>query len=466
VSTAPTIPLRPRLADHVLPRLHRVGDESFVVLFHQLQGRSFKIGMPEWVLLSMCDGTRDHTGILLAAAREGAHIPDDVFHTFVKNLHDEAMWASDVPQNPTDEPVRTPTPPTRILDPLADYNFHCDGQGTCCFQYATIVFSDLEAARARVTLPLIEDGGSREEWVFTPRAGSTREGVCSVKHVHGACAYLNEDGLCGIHAVAGAKAKPVGCDLYPARFVDDGEAVRVAPLVECSCVLRSTDTRRGEPLVASSQQLRSDLAQEVHVEILPDFIALTGTRKIPRTELVTWSRRVMASPPNDLAAWLWTSADAIERLGELTHTKEQRLPIAPFRLWLHGLYVVLDRSHAEAAAWRSPEDLLLQAMDVVRETLSLLCEDVVLCEALCDAAAPSPERERFYLLAVAHAHQWVDERPLEVQLRNLAMRVVLARAITRFVRAKTLSGKMFEEPLALVEALCRGHGIHLDGISF
>jgi lysine-N-methylase len=460
------LPQRPRLASHVLPRLHRVGDESFVVLFDQRQGRSFKIGMREWVLLSMCDGTRDHTGILLAAAREGAHVPEDTFHDFVKSLHDEAMWVSDAVQTAVDEPARTLTPPTRKLDALADYNFYCDGQGTCCFQYATIVFSELEAARARVTLPLVEDGGSREEWVFTPRAGSTHEGVCSVKHVHGACAYLNGDGRCGIHAAAGAKAKPVGCDLYPARFVDDGEAVRVAPLVECSCVLRSTDTQRGEPLIAPNQQFRSDLAPEVHVEVLPDWIALTETRKVPRAELVTWSREVMASPPDDLAAWLWTSADDIARLETLTRAQEKPLPMEPFKLWLHGLYVVLDRTHEEASAWRSPEDLLLQAMDVVRETLSLLCEDATLCEALCEAGAPAPERELFYLRAIAHAHQWVDERPLEVQLRNLAMRVILARAIARFVRANTLNGTMFEEPLCLVEALCRGHGIHLDGISF
>ena len=57
-------------------------------------------------------------------------------------------------------------------------------------------------------------------------------------------------------------------------------------------------------------------------------------------------------------------------------------------------------------------------------------------------------------------HTWLSEGPLEEHLRALALRVLLARAIARLIDAGVLASEAFVEPLATVEALCRGWGLH------
>ncbi len=460
LSLAPPLPGRPRLADHVLARLHRVGDETFVVLFDQQRGVSFQVGMREWVLLSLADGTRDLEGIRLAAAREGAIASSAVIAAFLARLHVEAMLAGGAEP---DGRASVASPDARPIDALAGYRFACDGRGVCCRQYATVVFSQLEATRARALLPLVERGGDRHEWAFTPRHGSIAIPACAVKHVDGACAYLDEAGLCRIHAAGGALAKPFGCNLFPARFVDDGEAVRVSALVECACVLRSAGQPTGDGLVPGDARTRGELPREVFVEVLPATIALTDTREVGREAIVAWSRAVLEGTFADGVAWLWATADAMERDGALPSpaVRCEHIDATAVLPWLRSLRAVLARVTAEARAWRGPGDVALNALEVMGDAIAALCDDGLLAPML--AAGPvQSEAEAFYLRANAHAHQWVAERPLAVQLRNLAMRLTVARALRRFHGAGLLTGEAFEEPVALVEAMCRGYGVHAD----
>jgi lysine-N-methylase len=457
-----TIPARPRLAEHVLARLHKVEEKNLVVLFDQRRGTSYQLGMREWVLLQMADGTRDRDGILLAAAREGSLASPDAIDEFLARLHREGMLAEG--PLPAERGARSlPVPADRPIDPLADYRFTCDGRGVCCHQYSTIVFSQLEAARARVLLPLLERGGDRHEWVFTPRHGSVSAPACAVKHVDGACAYLDDGGLCRIHAAGGAHAKPFGCNLFPARFVDDGEAVRLSALVECACVVRSARSTEGSPLIDASIRVRGELPSEVFVEVLPPVLAITATDTCALAELVAWSRAVLSTPVEDPVAWLWTVADALDRDGALPSPGLAVAPVSPEALapWLRAWRSVIDGIVAENAAWRSDRDVALHALDVMRETLGVISAADLL-GPLLDAGASQPDAEAFHLRATAHAHQWITERPLSVQLRNLAMRLVLARALHRFQSADVLTGEAFSEPVALVEAMCRGYGAHVD----
>ncbi len=459
------IPVRPRLAEHILARLHKVDEKNLVVLFDQRRGASFQIGMREWVLLQMADGTRDHDGVLLAAAREGAVASPEALREFLEKLTQQGMLL-DGPAAAEPENGAPKSPPERPVDHLAGYRFECDGRGVCCHQYSTIVFSPLEAARARVLLPQIERGGDRHEWVFTPRHGSVATPGCAVKHVDGACAYLREDGLCHVHAAGGGDAKPFGCNLFPARFIDDGEAVRLTALVECSCVIRSAMGAAGAPLVDPSVRTRGELPSEVFVEVLPPELALTDTARCPRAALVAWSREVLSTPVSDVAAWLWAVADALDRDGALPSPALAAPGISPDAMapWLDAWRAVIEGIVSENVAWRSGRDLALHALDVMRETLAVIAEQGLL-GALLEAGATQPEAEGFYLRATAHGHQWIAERPLAAQLRNLAMRVTLARALHRFRGAGVLTGAAFEEPVALVEAMCRGYGAHVDELA-
>lgn len=459
------LPVRPRLAEHVLARLHKVDETNLVVLFDQHRGASFQIGMREWVLLQMADGTRDHDGILLAAAREGALASPEALAEFLGHLHARAML-EDGPSAADGAGRGAAVPGERPIDALEGYRFACNGRGVCCHQYSTIVFSQLEAARARVLLPLIERGGDRHEWVFTPRHGSVSTPGCAVKHVDGACAYLDGEGLCRIHAAGGGDAKPFGCNLFPARFVDDGEAVRLSALVECACVIRSARGDDGAPLLDPAVVTRAQLPSEVFIEVLPHTLAVSATQTCSRAELVAWSRAVLATPIDDVPSWLWAVADALDRDGALPSPGLATPKLAPNAVapWLDAWRTVIAGIVAENVAWRGARDVALHALDVMRETLTVIVEANLL-DALLESGATQPEAERFYLRATAHGHQWIAERPLSVHLRNLALRVTLARALHRFRSADVLTGVAFEEPIALVEAMCRGYGAHVDELA-
>ena len=52
----------------------------------------------------------------------------------------------------------------------------------------------------------------------------------------GACVFLRDDGLCGIHAKFGEAAKPLACRVYPYAFHPDGKAVTVSLRFSCPTV--------------------------------------------------------------------------------------------------------------------------------------------------------------------------------------------------------------------------------------
>jgi lysine-N-methylase len=454
------IPLRPRLADHALARLQRDGARDSVVVIDQVSGETWQLGMREWVILSLADGTRDLDGLLLGAAREGAVASRAAVEEFFARLaaagllEEGPAHTDDAPQDVTVD---------RPLDPLPGYRFACDGAGVCCHQYATIVFSRLEADRARVLLPLIERGGDRLERVFTPRFGSTPGAGWAVKHVGGACAYLADDGRCGIHAAGGSHAKPFGCSLFPARFVDDGEAVRVTPLVECSCVVRSAtgELTNGDPLVPGGATTRAALPPEVHVTVLGDEVALTAAVTVPTARFVAWSRAARDAAPADVAAWLWWVADRTEADGALPPPDaEPELDPASLTPWLTSFARLLDDAAARARSWRAEGEVVRDGIEILRETTAVLAADPTLVEATLEAGPARPEAEAFYLRAVAHGHTWIADGPFAEHLRDLALRVLVGRAIARFLDAGAFASAAFADPLATVEALCRGYGLH------
>ncbi|MFO0601870.1 MAG: YkgJ family cysteine cluster protein [Polyangiales bacterium] len=454
------IPARPRLADHALARLQRDGAREHAVLIDQVTGEVWQLGLREWVILSMADGTRDLDGLLLAAAREGALASRAAVGEFLMRLAGAGLL-EDGPAETDDAPPVAPV--DRPLDPLPGYRFACDGRGVCCSQYATVVFSRLEADRARVLLPLVERGGERLERVFTPRCGSTPGAAWAVKHVDGACAYLAGDGRCAVHAAGGADAKPFGCSLFPARFVDDGEAVRVTALVECSCVVRSAtgELTGGDPIVPGGAQTRSQLPPAVHVAVLPEDVALTARSTCPRDRYVAWSRAARDVAPADVAAWLWWVADRLEADGELPAPDgEVELDPASLGPWARSFAALLDDAAARARGWRAEGDVVRDGISLLAEVAGLLAGDASLLEATLEAGAARPEAEQFYLRAAAHGHTWMAEAPLDEHLRTLALRVLAARAIARFLDAGALANAAFAEPLATVEALSRGYGLH------
>jgi lysine-N-methylase len=469
--SARPLPVRPRLADHVLVRRHVVGGEALVVLHDVTSGATARIGVREWGLLAAADGTRDLDGIVLAAARDGAHARAGALRAFLDDLAAAGMLAGE--DEPLAPPAGAPTadeleiPADRPLDPLPGFALTCDGRGSCCRSYATVVFSPLEAARARALAPEVLDAGDVAERAFTPERGAWSPGL-AVASIDGRCAYLGDDGRCRVHAAGGAEAKPLGCRVYPSRFIDDGETIRVSVAVECACVLASVGRDGGAPLVPPGARTRGDLDPCIHLTSLAEAFAVADGVVATRAELVAFSRAlVAAAPPDDMLAALWALADAIAASGLVRGDGSAwRWPAAPPPA--EGALVPLVEALAEAAGRRAREDAGWRgtrafggrAVRLVHAAARALLEPGALGSVLVAPPAHAAS-EAFYARASLHGHELVGALPLADALRDRAVRLLVARALPRALDAIGDDGSdpAFGHPLALVEATLRGQGL-------
>lgn len=482
-------PARPRLAEHALPRRHLIDGEDRVVIHDARSGGRIVLDARAWGLLSCADGTRDLEGILAAAAREGARARLPALRAFLEQLHaagliEEGAAPPALPVEARPADAGGASPPALIdagagarpLDPLPDFSLRCDGRGSCCRIYPTVLFSPLETARARAALPLILDAGDQPARAFLPERGAGPTAASAVALVDGRCAYLTERGICGIHEAAGDAAKPLGCRLFPAALVDDGEAVRVSVAVECACVLASVGLPAGAggaPILPGAPRTRADLDPAVHVQELPATALAAAGAPASRAALVAWSRAVLAAPaPADVPGALRALAAALERSGPDPEAARAALaasgPATPEDIapWAEALARRARRRAAEDAAFRADRDLARRAVAWIAAAAGALLHPELAALAL--AAPPDGARraEAFYLRAAIHGHQLIGEAPLADRLRDAAARLLVARAMGMGLAA--LAGEpdveprddpASEHPLALVEAAMRGHGL-------
>jgi lysine-N-methylase len=95
----------------------------------------------------------------------------------------------------------------------------------------------------------------------------------------GACVFLDERGLCRIHAKFGENAKPLACRIYPYAFHPAGKKVTVSLRFSCPSVVAN----RGRPV---SEQTR-DLKQIARL-VVPDNAAETPPPLVSIREKVDW----------------------------------------------------------------------------------------------------------------------------------------------------------------------------------
>jgi lysine-N-methylase len=357
--------------------------------------------------------------------------------------------------------------PGTPLDPLPGFTLSCDGSGSCCRLYASIVFAPVEAARARALLPRILGGGDRHERVFMPERGSAPTGGAVVTLCDGRCAYLADSGRCGLHEAGGASAKPIGCAAFPATFTDDGEAVRVSVAVECACVLASIGREGGAPLLPPAARVLGDLPQALNVTRVPALVQVTPAAMAQRADFIAWSVRVSTLLPRPDTAAALVSLGATVARGGLTADPEPALVrpalVAPSSVipWIDALRRRARRREHEDAAWRSEHDLARRAMRWIAAATEALLDRAVL-EALVAAPASAPADESFYVRALLHGRTLATaELPLSLGLHDRAVRLLVARALP-LVLAGCPPGELdpaCDHPLALVEAMLRGHGL-------
>lgn len=257
---------RPRLGMYVELRRHRIGSEVRLVVHDTKRDRRMLVGERELRALSCMDGTRDVTGIALASG-----LGRDRVAAFVRELHELGLFDED------DAPLGSSFARDLPVRALPGHGFDCDGSGACCELFDSVLFTPLDAARARAAAPDVLDAGHDPWRAFSPARGLD-ETLLAVARCDGACAYLREDRACGIYP-----HRPHGCRTFPMRHVDVGTEIRVAPRAECDCAFEPGTG----PLTQASRG--SELPRQTWVE-RPEGIDLTRSDglELPETSVAEW----------------------------------------------------------------------------------------------------------------------------------------------------------------------------------
>lgn len=146
-------------------------------------------------------------------------------------------------------------------------NWSCHNCGGCCRQHAIEI---TEEERQRII---------SQNWVGEP--GIPRDRPLLVRlglfpwskryrlghQADGACVFLDERGLCRIHAKFGEQAKPLACRIYPYAFHPAGKKITVSLRFSCPSVAAN----RGTSLAAQQQELK----------VLERLVVPEGTERMP-----------------------------------------------------------------------------------------------------------------------------------------------------------------------------------------
>ncbi len=456
----PQLPYRPRLSEEAMMRRHRVDGEDKGLIFDTRKAKAIEITLEELALLACADGTRDLGGILLEATRRGVYRRASTLTTLLASLQEQDLLSDGIPQPPRTISRLADDVPLDVLD---DFSLICDQNGSCCSTYSSVALTESDTARVRAVI---------DDATFLPLYGSAPSHFCAADLEDGHCGFLADDGSCRIHSAAGAEAKPRGCHLYPASFVYDGEAVRVAVSVECSCVLDSLGRRDGNPLVPAGANCAADLLAATSVAHLQDTFQLTATFQATRDELRSWTQAVYSHcvTLDDPLAASWALAGCIETEGlNVSACLDAMLAsVAPDAADLSTLLQSLATTTAQRAnsssAWRSAKDRSRRLGHWLREASQALLVPNRVDELLAEAAG-NRTTDRFYLRSTIFSYELVapkTPRPastLVTALRDRSIRMLLAREMRSTIPDDCQHDPSVKHPITAVEAMMRGQGL-------
>ena len=158
-------------------------------------------------------------------------------------------------------------------------NWSCHNCGGCCRQHAIEV---TEEERQRILSQgwRPDDGTPTGDALFDRHAGPPWAKRYRLAHqADGACVFLNEQGLCRIHAKFGEAAKPLACRIYPYAFHPAGKQVAVSLRFSCPSVVAN----RGH----SMSQNRDEIKQFARA-VVPDGHERTPPPALNANARVDW----------------------------------------------------------------------------------------------------------------------------------------------------------------------------------
>lgn len=159
-------------------------------------------------------------------------------------------------------------------------NWSCHNCGGCCRQHLIEITAE-ERQRIVDQNWTAADGIPADQSPVVWFAGPPWKRRFRLAHrADGACVFLNEQGLCRIHAKFGEQAKPLPCQLYPYAFHPGGRRVPVSLRFSCPSVVAN----RGLPVGKQLDALKALAAQ-----VVPEQAdRIEPPRISPRTQ-VDWS---------------------------------------------------------------------------------------------------------------------------------------------------------------------------------
>ncbi len=171
------------------------------------------------------------------------------------------------------------------LEIPVNQNWTCHSCGGCCKQHAIAVTLEEQqriAAQGWEHEPAV--GRSAEQLFVDVGGWLTRRWTRLAHQADGSCVFLDESGLCRIHAKFGEPAKPLACRIYPYAFHPAGDAMAVSLRFSCPSVAANL----GQPIT----QKRKELDQLVRLTTPANYRDSPPPRLKTQTEL-TWDQARM-----------------------------------------------------------------------------------------------------------------------------------------------------------------------------
>ena len=155
-------------------------------------------------------------------------------------------------------------------------NWSCHNCGGCCRQHAIYITQSEEQRIIGQKWGDLPDWPSGQSlFVADGPRGQKRLATRS----DGGCVFLDEQGLCRIHAKFGEPAKPLACQIYPYAFHPSGDSLTVSLRFSCPSVVKNL----GKP-VADQQKHLVQLARQV----LPNDYQPLPPPELVRGQSVSW----------------------------------------------------------------------------------------------------------------------------------------------------------------------------------
>lgn len=278
-------------------------------------------------------------------------------------------------------------------------NWSCHNCGGCCRQHQIEITAE---ERQRI----LNQKWEGSDWLAAGQpllreTGAGRRRRYFLAHQpDGACAFLDEKGLCRIHAKFGEAAKPLACRIYPYAFHPAGKRITVSLRFSCPSVVAN----RGRPVALA----RDELNQMARL-VVPEHADRLPPPRITDRQKLNWP-------------------DVMQVLGVLDRLIAPAR--RPFALRVHQMLQLVELL-GSARLDQIQDDRLEEFLELIEQT--------VLEEPLPAVAAPSPAAAvQFRLLAAQYAR---CDTAADVA-RGWKGRWELLSAALRFARGRGLIPKL------------------------